>query len=127
MKLITVRGVTREVAKQWREQYPRPEDRVGKVASKEHLAIGERLAALNLETATRKQVADIIGNDGWTAVPGCSECRRDDLERVLRIGEDPHHYESKTAYLCEECAMHAVEAFITGKDRPRKEPEPFDF
>lgn len=126
MRLITVRDQVRNVAKRWRAQYPRPEDRTGKVASGMHRAIGEALERIDPDFTSVREVDRIIGNGSWTKVPGCSECKRDDLERVLEVGE-VFGWESHTVYLCEECATHAVECFITGKDRPRAEPEPFEF
>lgn len=123
MRLITIRSVILTVAARWRAQYPTPEDRAGRVATKEHRAVGERLDALDLSTVTAKEVDAIIGNDSWTALPACSECERTDLERVLHVGDEPD-YESHHACLCEECAVHAVEAFITGKDRPKPEEAP---
>jgi hypothetical protein len=65
MSWITKRDKILSVADRWREQYPKEKEDVYK-----------KLKSLNLETASEKEVSDIIGNDSWTNIM-CDECEKD--------------------------------------------------
>lgn len=108
MRLITQRDLIRKVAKLWDLQYP-PVNYYYSDGSK--AIISKALNGLNLETASAQAVNQIIGNDSWTDIPKCSECKTRPNDAVLQVGEEPD-YESKTAYLCQECARKAGEVAL---------------
>lgn len=99
MKLITQRDLIRDVANRWEKQYPEKGDLP-------RLAILRRLRALDVETASAQQVADIIGNDSWTS-QSCSECGEDHADAVVQVGQELN-YESRTAWLCLPCVRKAA-------------------
>ena len=94
MDKITRQMMADDAAKRWRAQYPKGHCD----ASKE--AIYEALAALPAGTAPN-DVDAIIGNGSWTDL-NCDECGAEDVDFVVRVGEDPD-YESHTARLCGVC------------------------
>ena len=102
MELITTRTRIRGVADKFRKQY----HSIGWKAKDKQ----RRLDALDIETATAKDVATIIGNATWTWVR-CNECGTN-VESVVRIGEAQDH-ESQTAFVCKKCIMKALALFNT--------------
>lgn len=108
MNVITERELIRSVAARWRHQYGDRGDyssrrlRSGKTAAE----VAAQLDQLDPETATAADVARIIGNDSWTRVAECDECRGR-APCVVEVGEPPD-YESSTARLCLPCAERAV-------------------
>lgn len=98
MKLITTRQLIRAVAERWNEQY-----KGWKCAQK--ASIGERLNSLNAETASSKEVDEIIGNSSWTHL-FCDECG-EEAERLVEIGQIPD-YDSRTACVCLSCLQKAL-------------------
>lgn len=103
MKLITIRSQIRSVLELWNKQYP-----IGKSAPDKG-SIRDKLSKLDLETASEDDLAKIIGNRSWACKKRCYECGGD-FDVVLEIGEPPN-YETLTTYICEKCAIAAVEAF----------------
>ena len=98
MKIINERTLIADVAQRWAAQYPL-----------EKKGIGEALRRLDPETSLAEDVAKIIGHDGWTSVPQCSECART-IELVVELGELPD-FDSHTVWLCSDCiakAFHLV-------------------
>jgi hypothetical protein len=65
--------------------------------------IHEELCALDLETATAKQVNDIIGNESWTRLT-CGECRQG-VEAIVNMGGGDYD----CFYLCKSCVQKAYE------------------
>jgi hypothetical protein len=98
MRVITKRSLIRQVAAHWKAQYSHGEP-------KAFVGVGERLAALDPETATVGDVSAIIGHDGWTR-NRCDECKFDSM-LVVELGEEPD-YESSTARICWSCIQKAV-------------------
>jgi len=94
MLVITERDLIRTVPQRWDEQYKGPNRTPDKVA------ISKRIRALDLESATAKDVEAAIGNDSWTELK-CDECGKY-VTWVVQVGEKPD-YESNTANLCREC------------------------
>jgi len=103
MKLLNERNQVREVAKEWKRQYSKYS---GDFHSKDKFEIGEKLSALNPETATAKQVAEIIGNTSWVRINTCHECQTETWDAV-QIGEEPD-CESRTATICGNCLRAAL-------------------
>lgn len=103
MELITERGQIRTVAKRWRKQYG--EGTYG--ADKRNRNIVGELDALDVETATSADVAEIIGNNSWVCVESCDECGKETWDCV-QLGESPD-YESRTVYVCGDCLRAALE------------------
>lgn len=68
--------------------------------------VGAELMALDQETATAAQVAEIIGNDSWTHAKACDECGQESW-RVVEIGE-PRAPDSATAVVCRDCLRAAL-------------------
>lgn len=60
------------------------------------------------------EIDALIGNDSWTHISSCSECRSQ-ADPILEIGEKPD-YESSTAYLCLPCFRKVAE--LVGKHAP---------
>lgn len=75
-------------------------------ADKRGRRVGAELMALDQETATAADVAEIIGTPLWAEMKSCGECRKKTWE-IVEIGEKPD-YESKTAYLCGDCLRDAL-------------------
>ncbi len=100
MKLITERDVIRNVAKQWGYQYP--QNRLLQSGSNSG-DIYNKLLALDKETATKGDVAEIIGNDGWVKI-NCDECGVP-VDAVVRVGENT--YNDSGSCLCKECLENA--------------------
>ena len=98
MKVITERDLIRLAPKRWRDIYA--DGRHGE----DKLEILKKLEALNTETATAKEISDIIGNDSWVKRL-CSECGCYKTP-VIEVGEEPD-YESSTATLCRPCLEKA--------------------
>jgi hypothetical protein len=103
MKVRTIRGVIRDVAKAWDRQYPD-----GRTAEKQ--AISGRLHALDKEKATPADIATIIGNASWTEMK-CAECAKDvplvviiEERRWLTEGEEP----TRTIPVCPSCLRRAL-------------------
>lgn len=96
--VTTVRDVIKNVADRWALQYEgtiRPEK----------IAIGEKLKAMNLETASAKDVAKVIGNTSWTNLE-CDSCGASNLPIIITVGAPPE-IESRTANLCMGCCKLA--------------------
>lgn len=72
----------------------------------------KQIEALDLDTCSKEDVAEILGNSLWTNLK-CDECERQ-VDRVIQVGQEPD-YESSTAFLCVDCVTKA-HALITAKD-----------
>lgn len=68
--------------------------------------VGAELMALDQETATAADVAEIIGNSSWACERPCNECGQETWSAV-EIGEPPD-YESATAVVCGACLRAAL-------------------
>jgi len=97
-RLLTRRPLIQSVAARWRQQYYRSGAWGGYTGDAR--LIYEKLSALNLDSATRQEVDDIIGNSSWTVIQ-CGGCQRD-VEVAAEVGELPD-WESATVILCAEC------------------------
>jgi hypothetical protein len=104
-RVITRRVLIRNVAAAWARQY-RGERR------KRYIDIRRALEALDGETATADDVRAIVGNDSWTQVPDCENCGAENPPAVIELGR-PWDYESRTAYVCEQCLRDALSAITT--------------
>ena len=69
MKLITARKQIRTVARRWKRQYGTDSD----TTQKWQLDVLHALGSLDVETATKEDVAAIIGNPHWITSE-CDEC-----------------------------------------------------
>jgi len=115
MRVITIRSQIREVAQRWNEVYA--DGRHGE----NKIAIGKKLAALDAETATAEEVAEIIGNDSWARPQECNECGHE-FDIVIEVGEDPG-YGSDSVILCMRCLSTAFAALNEAAKNPdSKEP-----
>jgi len=94
-----------EVAQRWRKVYEPFKDKDFKYNGKSKQQIALELDALDPNTATAKDVEDIIGNTTWTKLR-CDECEQE-VDAVVEVGEEPT-YESSTARLCKGCLQKAV-------------------
>ena len=95
MKVITKRTLIREIAKKWNAQFfygPLEGD-----------TTGDKLSALDVETASVEDIVQIIGTTVWTDL-SCSECGKS-VDLVIQVGEEPD-WETQTAYLCEACVKN---------------------
>lgn len=73
-------------------------------SDKRGINVGEELSKLNVETCTANEVNNLIGSD-WTTLT-CDQCK-EKVKSVVCVGEEPE-YESKTAYICEDCLKKAL-------------------
>ncbi len=100
---VTVRDKIRTVAARWKEQYKRHTD------MPRMTAIGDRLAELDAEACTAKDVNDIIGNTSWTDL-SCHGCGFHGLQETVTVG-DEEDYDNCYARLCRQCVVAALELF----------------
>lgn len=98
MKLLYERDEIRSVAKRWRSQYGRTNDPKKK-------SIQSRLDRMDAETATREDVAKIIGNDSWIDTR-CDECGTYQTT-LVHIGDEPD-YDARWQVLCAGCIGEAI-------------------
>lgn len=105
------RDEIRTVAKRWKLQYPKNMQ----LASQEFSdSIYEKLLALDTETATAKDVADIIGNDGWIEISKCDSCSKESWNMATIGNIDTFesalacHTDEPIITLCEECLTRAL-------------------
>jgi hypothetical protein len=103
MILLNERTQVKHAIKKWLEMYGL--DRTYG-ADKRGRKVGAELLALDQETATADDVAEIIGNRSWVHEASCSECGATSWG-IVQIGEPPD-YESETAYLCRNCLQSAL-------------------
>lgn len=106
MIILNERNQVKQAIKDWCLHYgltrTYPMDKRGR-------KVGEELMALNPETATAKDVAEIIGNTLWAGPRCCSECGSETWDCV-QLGEPPD-YESATAWICKDCLKKALQLF----------------
>lgn len=82
MELLDERSQVRGVAKRWRAQYG--EGTYG--GDKRKRMVGAELAALDIETATAADVAEIVGNGSWVCMNTCHDMRRLPARRASAVG-----------------------------------------
>lgn len=101
MELLNERNQVRMVARRWHALYGAGtygRDKRGRM-------VGDELSALDVETATAAEVAEIIGNGSWVRKNTCHECGAETWDAV-QVGQPPD-YESSTATICGYC-LHAA-------------------
>jgi len=97
MKKVTTRSLIQNVARKWRDQYPDLDAvraplfsvREGYEPPIDIRAIADKLDALDKDTASKKDVSDIIGNESWTRIT-CDECKKE-VGAVIVIGDYPNY------------------------------------
>lgn len=107
MKLITQRSLIKNIVKSWASAYPEKE-----WPYKQDTLYN--LKKLDLNKATGKDIANIIGNDSWT-IMRCNECNKD-VKHVVQLGQEPD-YESATAQICFSCLNKAVKLSKTNEQK----------
>ena len=117
MIVIDERYKIEGVAERWKAQYYRC-GAWGSTITGDCGVIYEKLAALNPETATGKDVAKIIGNNSWAGPDNCNECGNE-VERTVQLGEPPD-YKSRTAQICLECLRKAVQLLESARANSEK-------
>lgn len=75
-------------------------------ADKRGRHVGAELMALDQETATAADVAEIIGNSFWARKRACYECGKETWQ-VVELSE-PADDESATACICRDCLRAAL-------------------
>lgn len=107
MEVITKQQLINTVAERFKGQYFRAGWRDASFFRHRGTSpklVHEQLVELG-DDATGEQVAEIIGNSGWTRNE-CDECQRE-REVVVQLGEELS-YESSTAKVCLECLARAT-------------------
>lgn len=104
MKKITRRGIIKSVPAKYKSQYFNS-DGWRTILKGPTQPTYDALIALDLETATEKDISDIIGNESWTRLE-CDECDKE-VETVIMLGQEPD-YESSTACICPNCLAKAT-------------------
>ena len=102
MKTLRERDQARTVAVSWRTQVCRS----SYGSYKRNRKVGDELAALDTETTTAAQIAEIVGHDSWCRPQKCDECDNHSWD-VVQLGEDSD-YESNTANVCAPCLRKAL-------------------
>lgn len=102
MKHLSEKEQIRGVARSWARQ-----------CAKRKPEISEKLEKLNIETVTAKDVQEIIGNNSWVCKTKCDECLNETWDCV-QLGEEPN-YESRTANICKNCLIKALELLEKNK------------
>jgi hypothetical protein len=110
MNLLDERAQVREAAGLWRHRYKAGSKWIRTDRHADTAAVYERLAALDVDTATAADVEAIIGNRSWCEPQRCHECGVRSWH-VVQLGEDPD-YESATANICTDC-LRAALALVT--------------
>lgn len=105
MKLINARVEIREVSAKWKAQYCH-QGKWSTTLNGDTQRIYDKLAQLNVETATPAQVEKIIGNNSWAGDQSCDECG-EKVKAVIQLGDEPD-YESHTAEVCADCLRKAL-------------------
>jgi len=106
-----------EVAANWRRQfapcgifldrYPTYSERIGFSRQMTKKEISEALDALDGNTATEDEIANIIGNRMWTSLR-CDECGKES-EKVMVVGFPLLDGEiGEPIQICEECLKKAL-------------------
>ncbi len=113
MKHLNERAQVRAVAAAWRRQYPPNSDYMTVDGNPDDVL--HALEALDVETATAKDVAKIIGNGSWVEPKECHECSVTSWN-VVQVGQEPD-YESATAQICGKCLRKALA--LIGKSQKR--------
>ncbi len=95
------RAQIRGVAERWAKQYKNapPDSHQGQIRQK--------LNALDVETATAKDVAAIIGNPTWVCAQRCDECDGYPAS-IMQLGDEPD-YDASTVWMCRGCLVKAIE------------------
>lgn len=108
MKIITLRTQIRELPDVVRKAWERADGSWLRILQDEPdtKKIHAAVAALDLEVATREDIAKAMGYSGWIYDPRCHECGRN-VELTVQLGEEPD-YESCTADICLECLREAL-------------------
>lgn len=101
MKSWTTRDQIREIADRWATSYP-----PGHPYGPDKNRVGERLAALDGETATAAEIEAIVGNASWVGLT-CDDCGKH-VEAIVQLGQEPD-YDSSTANVCDDCIRKACE------------------
>ena len=107
MKIKNERDEVRTVAERWKRKYG---------ADGGVRGVEGRLLALNVESATAADVAEIIGMPGWVAPWECGECGVKSWD-CIQLGEEPD-YESATTEVCLPCLRKAVFLAASTKKTP---------
>jgi hypothetical protein len=100
MQRLTERDQIRNVAKTWREQYPK-----GSTYPKAE-SVYRALQALDPDVATAADVEAIIGSWTWVTPQKCDECGTRSWG-VVQVGQPPDH-DSNTCNLCGDCLSAAL-------------------
>lgn len=103
MHKITTEQKVKNVAEAWKASYYRAHHWIS-IFSGSSEVIYKRLKELS-ETATAKDVEDIIGNSSWTSLT-CHECDNS-VDIVIQVGENPD-WGSSTAQICPNCLRKAL-------------------
>lgn len=117
MQLLDERHQVRTVAQRWRAQYGGGSygaDRRGRM-------VGDELAALDVETATAADVAEIVGNGSWVGKNICNACKAETWDAV-QLGEPPD-CESSTVTICADCLRSALRLLVLRSEGFRSQGE----
>jgi hypothetical protein len=98
MDIVNRQTQARDAARRWKWQYPT--DR--RTFSNEST---ETTYQSLLKTQDPDEIDKIIGNDSWTRVPECSECKENKPEVVVVTNHDD------VVFLCQNCLTHALSLF----------------
>ena len=103
MRLMSERNQVRSVADMWLGSYGLDRTYGADTRGRN---VGEELLAMDAETASAADVAEIIGTPSWVRPCTCDECGTRSWG-IVEVGEMPD-YESCTVYLCEGCLRAAL-------------------
>lgn len=114
-RIVTHQTVVKTVAELWRQQYePGGWITTTLGPSRERY---DKLLALP-ESATDDDIADIIGNSGWTSI-GCSECDKKGV--LIRFEQrETKHQDFRCMWVCKPCLKKALNLAVIKRSRKAK-------
>jgi len=105
MKLLNERAQVKLAIKNWLgiygAEYTYPEDNRG-------IKVGAELMALDPETATARDVADIIGESFWAHEKPCSECGTRTWNIIKFEEMEGPMDDSTIIFICRDCLVKAL-------------------
>lgn len=107
MILLNERNQVKQAIEDWCSQYGLSGTHL---LDKRGRKVGEELMAMDPETATSDEVAEIIGSTVWVQKKTCDECGKDSWDCV-ELGEEPAFCETRTAIVCKDCLKAAIRLF----------------
>lgn len=116
VSVVTQQKINASVAERWKERYGRDDEWMVVGRNESSKDIYDRLCALGAD-ATAEAIAQIIGNDGWTAAY-CSACEEPVLPVVLFERFSEYSDSSEDTHVCSKCIAAAGDLLRRHEEGP---------